>query len=285
MTRMPPLPARLRKWLRRGPRVAVVRLHGQIAPGGRGLSDAATAEMIEAAFAGKPAAVALSVNSPGGAPVQSALIAARIRRLADRHEVPVHAFAEDVAASGGYWLACAGDFIWADDSSLVGSIGVVTAGFGAHELLGRVGVDRRVHATGPRKAMLDPFRPERAEDVAELRDLQGEIFEAFKAQVRARRGDRLGPEQTLFTGAVWTGRRAAALGLVDGIAHLVPKMTELFGDEVRFRVFAPRRGLLGRFGLAGSAPGADAGADLGAGLTAGALRAAEDRLAWARHGL
>lgn len=235
---------------RRDPLVAVIRLSGVIATGPRGgaLNDAGLAPMIERAFArGKPKAVALALNSPGGSPVQSSLIAARIRRLADEKKVPVHAFVEDVAASGGYWLACAADEIWADESSILGSIGVISAGFGFHELLARIGVERRVHTAGTDKSILDPFRPERDEDLERLRAIQGAIHTQFIDHVKARRGDRLGEDEDLFTGAFWTGGRSVALGLADGIAHLKPKMQELFGDKVRFAVYGPRRGLLRRF--------------------------------------
>src|SRR5690606_7467268 len=151
-------------------------------------------------------AVALAVNSPGGSPVQSALIAKRIRDLARERDVPILAFIEDIAASGGYWLACAGDEIYADASSIVGSIGVITAGFGFPELLGKLGIERRVHSTAPRKAMLDPFRPEKPEDVALLSVLQQDIYEVFKSHVRERRGRRIKlDEAKLFSGEVWSG--------------------------------------------------------------------------------
>ncbi|QPH52440.1 S49 family peptidase [Pontivivens ytuae] len=263
------LPGRSRK-----PVVAVIRLHGVIAAsGGLGrsaLSDSATAPLIERAFATKGlAAVALSINSPGGSPAQSALIAARIRRLAEEKEVPVYAFCEDVAASGGYWLATAGDEIFADANSILGSIGVISASFGFHELLSRYGVERRVHTAGEDKSMLDPFRPEREEDVVRLKALQSDIHENFKEQVTSRRGAKLA-DKDLFTGEIWVGRRAQEVGLIDGIGHLVPKMKEIFGDKVRFRVAAPRRPLLARLG----APGVG---DIAAAL--------EERALWARWGL
>ena len=158
--------------------------------------------------------MALAVNSPGGSPVQSSLIAKRIRALAAEKKLPVFAFAEDVAASGGYWLATAGDEIFADESSIVGSIGVISAGFGFQDLLQRFGVERRVHTAGARKSMLDPFRPENAEDIARLEALQRDIHDGFKAQVRNSRGARLkGDDDTLFSGEFWTGRGALELGL------------------------------------------------------------------------
>jgi len=254
------------------PVVAVIRLNGAIMASPRGgLSDAALAPAIERAFRkGKPAAVALSINSPGGSPVQSSLIAARIRRLSEEKEVPVHAFVEDVAASGGYWLACAADHIWADHSSILGSIGVISAGFGFHEAMQKIGVERRVHTAGEDKSILDPFRPERAEDVDRLKDLQSDIHDAFKAHVTSRRGDRLSGDKDLFTGAFWTGAKAVELGLADGIAHLVPKMKDLHGDKTRFAVYGPKRSLWQRFG-------AQIAQDFGRGL--------EEQALWARYGL
>lgn len=243
----------LNRFVNRPATVAVLRLQGAIGSAGRGgsgLSDAALAPLLERAFKRKkPVAVALALNSPGGSPVQSSLIGARIRRLAEQHDVPVHAFVEDVAASGGYWLATAADYIWADDSSVLGSIGVIAAGFGFDELIQRHGIQRRVHTAGQSKSMLDPFRPESPEDVARLERLLVPIHEAFKQQVIARRGNRLPQDRDLFTGEIWTGREAVELGLADGIAHLVPKMRALYGDKVRFLPYGQRVPLLRRFGL------------------------------------
>lgn len=236
---------------------------------GGGLNDATLAPLIERAFRrGKPSAVALAINSPGGSPVQSSLIAARIRRLAEETEIPVHAFVEDVAASGGYWLACAADDIWADDSSILGSIGVISAGFGFHELIGRWGVERRVHTAGRSKSTLDPFRPENPEDIERLRNVLEPIHVAFKAHVTARRGDRLPEGRDLFTGEFWAGQQAVELGLADGIGHLVPKMKALYGAKVRFSVHSPRRPLFRRLGLSAEA----------------LLDAAEERAAFASFG-
>lgn len=242
----------LHRYLNPQPQVAVIRLQGAIGMGGRGggLSDAGLAPVLERAFKRKkPVAVALVINSPGGSPVQSSLIAARIRRLAQDRNVPVHAFVEDVAASGGYWLASSADQIWADDSSVLGSIGVISAGFGFDELIGRWGIQRRVHTAGQSKSMLDPYRPETPEDVARLNRLLEPIHQAFKDQITARRGSRLATDRDLFTGEIWTGRQAVALGLADGIAHLVPKMRELYGDKVQFLPYGQRVPLLKRFGL------------------------------------
>ncbi len=256
-------------FLKSEPLVSVVRLSGAIAAGQRGgtLNDEATAPFIERAFTrGKPRAVALLINSPGGSPVQSSLIATRIRRLAEEKELPVHAFVEDVAASGGYWLACAADEIWADESSILGSIGVISASFGFHELIERWGIERRVHTAGTDKSMLDPFRPEREADIERLKGIQATIHESFIDHVKARRGTRLSADRDLFTGEFWTGARSVELGLADGIAHLKPKMQELYGEKTRFAVYGMRRGLLRRFSTE-------------------AIGSLDDRMQWARFGL
>jgi serine protease SohB len=260
-------------FLAKRPLVSVIRLSGVIAASTRGatLSDQALAPAIERAFTkGKPAAVALVLNSPGGSPAQSALIAARIRRLADEKKIPVHAFVEDVAASGGYWLACAADDIWVDDSSILGSIGVISAGFGFADAIARIGVERRVYTAGSDKSLLDPFRPENPDDIARLREIQDQIHRAFIAHVKARRGSRLSTEEDLFTGRFWAGRRAVELGLADGVAHIAPKLKALYGDKLRVQQFGPKRGLFQRFG-----------ASLTAEITAGV----EDRGLWSRYGL
>ena len=254
------------------PLVSVIRLSGAIGAGGRmPLSDEAMAPAIERAFRkGKPKAVALILNSPGGSPVQSALIAARIRRLADEKEVPVHAFVEDVAASGGYWLATAADHIWADENSIVGSIGVISAGFGAQVLLERQGIERRVYTAGKSKSTLDPFKPEKKEDVARLKGILEGMHGSFISHVKAHRGDKLTTETDLFTGEFWRAAQGVELGLVDGIGHLVPKMKELYGDKVRFARYGRKKGLFQRFG---------------AQLADEALGLVEERAAYARFGL
>jgi signal peptide peptidase SppA len=241
-------------WLKRPPLVSVVRLSGVIAAGSRmgggALNDASLAPVLERAFRkGKPAAVALVINSPGGSPAQSSLIGARIRRLAAETDTKVYAFCEDVAASGGYWLACAADEIYVDGSSVVGSIGVISASFGFSGLLEKHGVERRVHTAGEDKSMLDPFRPERAEDVERLKDLQRVIHGNFIDHVKARRGSRLA-ERDLFTGEIWVGAKAVEVGLVDGLAHLVPFMKERFGEKVKFSIQGSKRSIFQRFGMA-----------------------------------
>jgi len=273
---------------RRPPTVAVLRLHGVLAaqtpgPFRPSLNLAGLAAPIEAAFKVPGLkAVALSINSPGGSPAQSALLHDRIRALADEKAVPVYAFVEDVGASGGYWIACAGDEIWANESSIVGSIGVITATFGFQEAIQRIGVERRLFTSGERKSLLDPFLPERPEDVARLRSLQRELHETFKAHVRRRRGARLrAPEEELFSGEFWTGRKALDLGLVDGVGELRQVLRGKFGDKTRFRVVQPGRGWLQRrLGLGAAAPMADPGAWI-----EGALAAVEARAHWSRFGL
>ena len=244
----------MKRWIpfvKTPPMIAVVRLNGVIGASGRGaLNDAGLAPVLEKAFArGKPAAVALQINSPGGSPVQSSLIGARIRRLSQEKNIPVFAFVEDVAASGGYWLAAAADEIFADESSLIGSIGVISASFGAHEFLTRQGIERRVYTAGKSKSMLDPFRPENPEDVTRLKSLLGDIHTNFKSHITARRGARLDPEVDLFNGEVWLGARAQELGLIDGIGHLLPVLKERFGDKVRFRRYDMRRPFMSRIGV------------------------------------
>ena len=261
-------------FLKSPPRVAVIRLQGIISSGGRvgaGLNDAALAPVIEKAFKrGKPKAVALVVNSPGGSPVQSALIAARVRRLAEEKKVPVHAFVEDVAASGGYWLATAGDDIWVDDSSVLGSIGVISSSFGFPEFLARHGIERRVHTAGKSKSFLDPFRPEKPEDVARLRAILEPIHDAFKAQVAGRRGAKLPGDKDLFTGDIWVGQAAVDQGLADGVAHLVPKLKALYGEKVKLVPYGIKKSIFQRIG----------GRILGE-----AIDQIEERALWARYGL
>ena len=219
------------------PVVTVLRLDGVIAPRQwRGaLSLASHAAALDRAFSrSRLAGVALAINSPGGSPVQSALLFRRIRQLADEKKVPVFAFAEDVAASGGYWLALAGDEIYAEEASLLGSIGVVSAGFGLNRLIERFGIERRLHTAGENKALLDPFLPEDPADLARLSALQQDIHETFKDHVRRCRLGKIDPaDDTLFSGDVLTGRMALARGLVDGIGDLRSVMRARFGERVR----------------------------------------------------
>jgi signal peptide peptidase SppA len=234
------------------PAVRLSGVVGRLPARGSGMTLAGLERALDAAFSLKKApAVALVVNSPGGSPVQSSLIATRIRALAREREKPVLAFVEDVAASGGYWLALAADEVFVDASSIVGSIGVVSAGFGFQDAIARLGVERRVHTGGEHKAMLDPFRPERDGDVAILKGIQSEIHERFKAWVRERRGARLkGEGADIFDGRVWTGARALELGLVDGIGDARSILRERYGKRVALRVMNRERGWLARrFGM------------------------------------
>src|SRR5205814_1224881 len=230
-----------RLWRRR-PVVSVIRFEGVIMPRQRrgGLSLASHAAAIEKAFrASGLVAVAIVVNSPGGSPVQSALLFRRIRQLADEKRVPVVAFAEDVAASGGYWLALAGDEIFSEETSLLGSIGVVSASFGFSQLIGRLGVERRLYTAGERKSLLDPFLPENPSDVARLTALQQDIHCAFKEHVCRRRTGKIdATDETLFSGEVLTGRMALDRGLVDGIGELRAVMRARYGEKVKLRPFA-----------------------------------------------
>jgi len=273
------------------PAVAVIRLSGVIGAFGafrRGMTLSGLERTLERAFKVRGLkAVALAINSPGGSAVQSALIAGRIRDLAAEKGVPVFAFAEDVAASGGYWLALAGDEIYAHENSIVGSIGVVSAGFGFPELLKRIGVERRLHKSGDRKAALDPFLDENAGDVKRLRTLQKDIHQSFQDFVRLRRGDKLhGKDASLFSGEFWTGKRARELGLIDAIGDMRTVMRERFGEDVRLKsvtggLWWKRRARLPGAGFGVSGSGRPAPTDWAAGVIA----AVEERLTWNRFGL
>jgi signal peptide peptidase SppA len=269
------------------PVVPLVRLHGVITPTAGPvprsvINSVSTEKVLERAFTREHVvAVALLVNSPGGSPTQSALVADRIRGLAVEHEVPVIAFCEDVAASGGYWLACAADEIYAHPTSIVGSIGVVSQSFGLEGLLQRIGVERRLYTAGKSKSRLDPFLPEKPEDVVWLRGLQDQLHAMFREWVVARRGDRLTSDVELFDGEVWTGARAAELGLVDGLGTARGVLTERFPDAELVPVEG-RRPLLARLGI-GAAPGAAKHEP--ADLVMQFAQAVEIRATWARYGL
>ncbi|MFQ1701044.1 S49 family peptidase [Loktanella agnita] len=258
-------------FIKSDPFVAVIRLQGAIANSGRGLDNPGLAPVIEKAFSrGKPAAVALEINCPGGSPVQSSLIASRIRRLADEKKIPVFAFVEDVAASGGYWLACAADEIFIDSCSLTGSIGVISSGFGAHEAIERYGIDRRVHTAGKSKSLLDPFQPQKPADVKKLKGWLEDLHATFIAYVKSRRGTKLADNPDLFTGEVFIGQKGVEAGLADGIGHLAPVMKARFGDKVNFRRYGQKKPLLARFGAA---------------FVDDAIAGVEERAAFARFGL
>jgi len=275
----------LKRFVEKSPVVAVLPLYGVIASGGgklRGenINLSGMAEKIEDAFSTKNlSAVALPINSPGGSPVQSSLIFDRIRQLADEKEIPVYAFAEDVMASGGYWLGLCADEIYVNQNSVVGSIGVVSAGFGFTALLEKVGVERRAYSAGENKMKLDPFSPEKEDDVVWLKKLQTEIHENFKDLVKNRRGDRLKKrkDKELFSGDVWTGPKAVELGLVDGIADIRSFMREKYGEKVKFKRFEGRQGFLQRkLGL---------GASVGEEAVETFIAAVKNQAAWGRFGL
>jgi signal peptide peptidase SppA len=277
------LPAKYRVYS--NPIVPVVRLSGPIGavmPLRTGLAMSSVAPLLERAFSVPGArAVALVINSPGGSAAQSHLIFKRIRAFAEEKKLPVIAFVEDAAASGGYMIACAADEIYADPASIVGSIGVVSASFGFHELIERIGIERRVHTAGKSKAMLDPFRPENPEDVVRLKGLQRQIHDVFAGLVRDRRGEKLNDSyDDLFSGAFWVGAEALDLGLIDGLGDIRTILRQRFGEKVRFRMIEPARPpllgrLLGRRSLGQSSL-------IDPGEIVGAL---EERAAWARLGL
>jgi signal peptide peptidase SppA len=267
----------------RPPVVAAVRLHGVITPQSSPVArNTISLQNVESAINRafdneRLIAVALLINSPGGAPTQSALIAERIRELATKKHVPVLAFCEDVAASGGYWLACAGDEIYAHGTSLVGSIGVVSAGFGLDGLLEKAGVERRVYTAGENKVRLDPFQAEKPEDVEWLKGLHADLHEQFKAWVTERRGSKLKTEEDLFTGEIWTGAKAQQLGLIDGIGTIRSVIAKRFPDA-ELTVAEPRRPLLAKLGLTGASTRSGD-------LVTQVLAGIEERARWSRFGL
>ncbi|MHA6644167.1 S49 family peptidase [Mesorhizobium sp. A623] len=269
--------------------IPVIRLHGTImAGGGRfrpSLSLASTAGLIEKAFSFDAPAVAISINSPGGSPVQSRLIFQRIRDLAAEKNKRVFVFTEDVAASGGYMIALAGDEIIADPSSIVGSIGVVSASFGFPELLKKIGVERRVYTAGSNKATLDPFKPENEEDIERLKALQLEVHETFIDMVKERRGSRLKDDPDLFTGLFWTGKKGLELGLVDALGDMRTTMKARYGAKTRLKLVSASRGLFGRVGLFGSSAGGFSPPEIAEAAAGGLLDAAQERALWQRFGL
>lgn len=284
--------AKLEGWLARlpikrfrnpAPVVAVLRLQGvigRLGPGKTGMALEKLEKPIERAFRlRRVKTVVLAINSPGGSPVQSALIAGRIRQLATEKKVPVVAFTEDIAASGGYWLACAADEIFADANSIVGSIGVISSGFGFTQMIERIGVERRVHTAGTRKGMLDPFRPEDPEDIVRLKAIQADMHDSFRSYVRERRGEKIKtPDTELFEGDIWTGSQALSLGLVDGLGEVRGVMRERFGDRVKLRAVNPAGGGLLRRWLG-------AGASRDEARVWAALSVIEDWALWKRFGL
>jgi len=272
--------------------IPVVRLQGVIEAGGNSpfknsLSLSSCADNLAKAFAHKQApAIAIIVNSPGGSPVQSRLIFKRIRDLAEEKNKHVITFIEDAAASGGYMIACAGDEIIADPSSIVGSIGVVSSSFGFPELLKKIGVERRVYTAGKNKVSLDPFQPEKASDIEHLKSLQLEIHDVFINLVKERRGVKLKNDETIFTGMFWAGMRGKELGLVDALGDMRSVLVERYGVETKFKLITSGRGLLGgrKAGL-GLSQSQDFGVQIAHAAAEGLLHTVETKTLWSRYGL
>ncbi len=267
--------------LKPGPKVAVLRLSGIIADQTMrrgGISHARHSKLIEKAFGlSRIEAVALIINSPGGAPGQCSLIAGHIRALADEKKLPVYAFVEDVAASGGYWLACAGDEIYAQESSIIGSVGVISTGFGLDGFIRKHDITRRIYTSGKDKSFLDPFLPEKDSDVARLKTVQNEIHENFKSWVTERRGEKLeGSDSKLFEGEFWSGAGALKLGLIDGFGEMRAVMRDKLGKKVRFAELHPEKKLIPSI-LKG---------ELDSSATVRAiLEVIDERSIWSRYGL
>ena len=272
------------------PQVAVIKLTGVIAASSslrKGLNLQSIETHLYDAFSNKrTTAVALVLNSPGGSPVQSDLIQKRVRDLGREFKKPIYVFCEDVAASGGYWIALAGDEIYANASSIIGSIGVVSAGFGFKEAIGKLGIERRIYSTGPNKGMLDPFEDEDPKHVQRLKNLQEEIFTLFREWVLSQRGSKLkGAHEELFSGAFWTGVKAKELGLIDGLGELREIMQDRFGEDVLFKNYAPKTGILSKLGLGSeSVSGISKDFTINS-MLPDAMEWIEQRATWGRFGL
>jgi signal peptide peptidase SppA len=281
------IPAKFRRGVAVVPVVRLSGVIGAVTPLRPGMSLSGVAKMLERAFATKNAkAVALVINSPGGSPVQSRQIYLRIRQLAAEKKLPVLVFVEDVAASGGYMIACAGDEIFCDPSSILGSIGVVGGSFGFQDLIKRIGVERRLYTAGAHKAMLDPFLPENPDDVSRVKALQREIHAIFISLVKESRGSRLkGADDVLFTGEYWAGETSIALGLADAIGDLRSTLRARFGEKVLTPVIAPASGLLsGLLGRRSPGAGSLGALDGMGGLPDELISALETRAIWAKFG-
>ncbi len=262
------------------PRVAIIRLSGVIAdagPGRGGISHHRFEKSITYAFDEFDLkAVLLVINSPGGSPAQSALVGDQIRRLADEKDVPVYAFVEDVAASGGYWLACAADEIYANETSIVGSIGVISASFGFKDLIEKYGIERRIHTSGKNKSFMDPFVDEKPASVKRLKDIQWELHETFIGWVKERRGDKIkGKDSELFDGRFWTAKTALELGMVDGFSSAKKFATAKFGEDIKFVEFGPEKKFVPSL----------FGADMKASIAEDAIETLEAKAIWGRYGL
>ncbi len=276
----------IKRFLKKDPTIASIRLSGVISArsgvlGSSGINLADYEQSIEKAFSlSKVKAVSLIINSPGGSPVQSALISGRIRQLAIEKNIPVYAFIEDLAASGGYWLACAADEIFAMEGSIVGSIGVITSGFGAVEAIKKIGIERRVYYEGDSKGMLDPFLPEQKDDIARLKDIQKDLHQQFITWVKERRGRRLkGSDKELFNASIWTGLNANNLGLIDGLGDYQTILQERFGKKVKIRDFTKKpTWFKRRFSMGGNIN------KTANNLTENILISLENKIHWARFG-
>ncbi len=262
--------------------IPVVRLHGVISAEQKPnrINIEAVNPLLEKAFETKRApAVAIVINSPGGSPVQSRLVGNRIRELADKHDKKVLVFIEDVAASGGYFISVVADEIFADPSSIVGSIGVIMAGFGFEEAIAKIGVTRRIYTAGKSKSTLDPFLPEKKADVERIKGFENDIHKVFIDYVKQHRGEKLvGKDDELFTGEWWPAVRGIDLGLVDAIGDMHTVLRERFGDDVKLKPLKTKRGMFSmpRFGMS---------ANISQGLGADLISAVEERSLWARFGL
>ena len=270
-------------------KIPLVRLSGVIQAGGSqfrpALNLANIEELLEKAFDFKKApAVAISINSPGGSPVQSRAIFNKIRALAKEKEKKVLVFVEDVAASGGYLIALAGDEIIADPTSIVGSIGVISGGFGFPELIKKLGVERRVYTAGENKSVLDPFLPEKQSDIDHLKSLQLDVHKVFIDMVKERRAGKLADNDQLFSGLFWSGEKGKELGLVDGIGDMLTELKLRYGEKLEIETIEASKGFIGRF-ISGRHGAADPKMAIGAGLASGAIEIAEERLWWSRYGL
>jgi serine protease SohB len=278
-----------KKFRKQKTKIPLVRLSGVIQAGGSqfrpALNLANVEELLEKAFDFKTApAVAISINSPGGSPVQSRAIFHKIRTLAREKEKKVLVFVEDVAASGGYLIALAGDEIIADPTSIVGSIGVISGGFGFPELLKKIGVERRIYTAGENKSVLDPFMPEKQSDIEHLKSLQVDVHRVFIDMVKERRAGKLADDEQLFSGLFWAGEKGKELGLVDGVGDMQTELKLRYGEKIEIEVIEASKGFFGRF-LSNRHAGIDPKTAMGAGMAAGALEVAEEKLWWSRYGL
>jgi serine protease SohB len=270
-------------------KIPLVRLQGVIQAGGSQFRPALNLgnveELLEKAFDFKKApAVAIAINSPGGSPVQSRAIFFKIRALAKEKEKKVLVFVEDVAASGGYLIALAGDEIIADPTSIVGSIGVISGGFGFPELIKKIGVERRVYTAGENKSVLDPFLPEKQSDIDHLKSLQLDVHRVFIDMVKERRAGKLAEDDRLFTGLFWSGEQGKELGLVDGLGDMLTELKLRYGEKLEIETIEASKGFVGRF-ISGRKGTVEPQAAIGAGIAGGAIETAEERLWWSRYGL